>query len=502
MPPTEEVYAENSSLKRELAEAKTDLALAEMKIRDLQHRLFGRKSERQVADPEVPDQTDLGLIVPEAVTEQVAKEDPVKTLSRPKPPRQPLPEKLERVETRLEPEAKKCPQCGAERQQIGEEVTEELDLIPARFVVRRIVRPKLACACGCSGVVIARLPPRPIEKGNAGAGLLAQIVTAKYVDHLPLARQSEIFRQRYGVVLPRQRLCDWVESVATWLQPIHRQMMQELMAGDVLQADETPVKILDPDHPSNIRQGYLWTYSRPGGDVVFVCHPGRGQEHPAGDLAGFSGWLQTDAYAVYPALADKRATDRPLRLQGCWAHVRRKLIEAQESRPREARLGLDLIRMLYDIERATRTQDPPFTADEVVAARKKHAPPVMAELKSLYQRWRDTEPPTSLLFIAARYALNQWDALQVYLGDGRLAIDNNNVESAIRNPAMGRRNWLFLGHPDAAWRSAVIYSVVGSCRRRGIEPSAYLADVLGRLPAMKADQVKDLVPARWKLAAS
>jgi transposase len=502
MPPAEEVYAENTSLKQELSATKTDLALAEMKIRDLQHRLYGRKSERQISEPEEAEQAVLPLAVPEAVTEQVPQEDPVKTVSRPRAPRQPLPEQLERVEMKLEAPEKTCPSCGRERKVIGEEVTEELDLIPARFVVRRIVRPKLACACGCSGVVIAPLPPRPIEKGNASAGLLAHIVTAKYIDHLPLARQSEIFRQRYGVVLPRQRLCDWVEAVATWLQPIHREMAQELLAGDIVQADETPVKILDPDHPANIRQGYLWTYSRPGGDVIFVCHTGRGQEHPAADLADFTGWLQSDAYRVYPALANKRPPERPLRLQGCWAHVRRKLIEAQESRPREARLGLELIRALYDIERASHGQDPPFTPDEIAAARQKHAPPIIAELKTLYERWRDGEPPTSLLFIAARYALNQWAALQVYLGDGRLAIDNNNVEAAIRRPAMGRRNWLFLGHPNAAWRSAVIYSIVGSCRRRGIEPSAYLADVLRRLPAMKADQVKDLVPARWKPAPS
>lgn len=502
MATADQISAENSALKRELAEAKTDLALAEMKIRALQHQLFGRKSERQVPEAEAEGQGSLALTVPELLTEQEAQEAPAKTVSRPRPPRQPLPETLERVETKLEPEEKTCPQCGRERKRIGEEVTEELDLIPARFVVRRIVRTKLACPCGCSGVVIAPLPPRPIEKGHAGPGLLAQIVTAKYVDHVPLARQSEIYRQRYGVVLPRQRLCDWVEAVATWLQPIYREMKRELMAGDFLQADETPIKILDPDHPANIRQGYLFTYGRPNEDVIFVCHTGRGHEHALDDLAPFTGRLQTDAYKIYPKIAGKRPKDRPLQLLGCWAHTRRKLIEAQESRPREAQLGIDLIRQLYEIERTARTQDPPFTAEELAAARQKHAPPIMAELKTLYERWRDTEPPTSVLFIAARYGLNQWDALQVYIADGRLAIDNNSVEFAIRTPAMGRRNWLFLGHPDAGWRSAVIYSVVASCRRRGIEPSAYLADVLRRLPGMRADQVQDLVPARWKPAAS
>ena len=258
------------------------------------------------------EQSELGIEVPEVLTPQEPRQEPAKTVARPRTPRHPLPEKLERIETRLEPKEKTCPVCGRERWVIGEEVTEELELIPARFVVRRIVRPKMACPCGCSGVTIAPLPARPIDKGNAGPGLLAQIVLSKYVDHCPLARQSDIFRNRYGVVIPRQRMCDWVEAVATWLQPIYRQMKAELMEGTILQADETPVKILDPDHPSHIRQGYLWTYSRPGEDVLFVCHTGRGQEHPAEDLADFSGWLQCDAYAVYPALAQKRLKDQPL----------------------------------------------------------------------------------------------------------------------------------------------------------------------------------------------
>jgi transposase len=497
---SEAAFTENTALKRKVSELTTDLVLAELKIKDLTKRLYGKKSERHIPEPEPEGQAVLPLAVPEALTEQVAKEDPVKTVSRPRATRRPLPEKLERVETKLEPEEKNCPNCGRERQVIGEEVTEELDLIPARFVVRRIVRPKLACACGCSGVVVAPLPPRPVEKGNAGAGLLAHLVTAKYVDHCPLARQSDIFRQRYGVVIPRQRLCDWVEAVATWLQSIYREMTAEMMAGDFLQADETHVKILDPDHPSHIRQGYLWTYSRPGGDVIFVCHTGRGQEHPAADLAQFSGSLQCDAYSVYPALADKRPADKPLRLVGCWAHTRRKIIDATESRPRAAQAGLDLIGRLYDLEREAAKTEPKISAEQLASVRQQQAPPILAELKVLYESWRDNEPPSSPLFVAARYALNQWDGLQLYLQDGRIPIDNNQVESAIRRPAMGRRNWLFIGSPDAGWRSAVIYSIVGSCRRRGIEPLEYLTDVLRRLPTMKASEVKDLVPARWKPA--
>jgi transposase len=500
MPPAA-ILAENATLKGKVRALETDLRLAELKIRDLQKRLYGPKSERRTSG-EASDQSELGIEVPEAISLQEPKQTPSQAVARVRPPRHPLPERLERIETKLEVDEKTCPVCGRARRVIGEEVTEELDLIPARFVVRRIVRPKLACSCGGSGVVIAPLPPRPIEKSNAGAGLLAQIVLSKYVDHCPLARQSEIFRTRHGLVLPRQRLCDWVGAVATWLQPIYRQMTQELMAGDCLQADETPVKILDPDHPGHIRQGYLWTYSRPGEDVVFVCHPGRGHEHPEKDLADFSGWLQCDAYAVYPKLARERPKDRPLRLLGCWAHTRRKLVEAEADRPEATQPALKLIRDLYKIEAQARELTPKISPEELAALRQQHAPPILAALKTIYEDWQQKELPQSPLGTAARYALNQWEALQHYLQDGRLAIDNNAVESAIRKPAMGRRNWLFLGHPDAAWRSAVIYSIVGSCRRRGIEPGAYLADVLRRLPAMKATDIVDLLPARWKPASA
>jgi transposase len=499
MMPPEELLVENTALKREVSELKTDLKLAELKIRDLNKRLYGKKTERHV--PVEDGQESLGIEEPVVVVEQQEKEDPVKTVSRPaRRARHPLPENVERVESRVEPEKKSCPECGRELRVIGEEVSEELDLIPARFIVRRIVRPKLACACGCAGVAIAPLPARPIDKGNPSAGLLAQIALAKYVDHMPLARQSDIFRSRYGVVIARQRLCDWVEAVATWLQPIYRQMLAELLAGDYLQADESPVKILDPDHPCNIRRGYLWTYSRPGEDVIFVCHTGRGQEHPREDLAGFSGWLQTDAYKVYPVLAAERPKDRPLRLLACWAHVRRKVVEAHEDRPREAEPAIELIGELYKIERDARESK--LAPEELAARRQERAPPIMKALQEIFERWKQTELPQGPLGSAARYALNQWEALQHYLKDGRLAIDNNDVERSIRRPAMGRRNWLFLGHPDAAWRSAVIYSIVGSCRRRGIEPGAYLTDVLRRLPSMMADQVKDLVPARWKSASA
>jgi hypothetical protein len=289
--------------------------------------------------------------------------------------------------------------------------------------------------------------------------------------------------------------------VATWLLTTYRQMAKELFSGDYLQADETPVKILDSDHPGNIRQGYLWTYSRPGGDVVFVCHTGRGHEHPEGDLADFSGWLQCDAYQVYPKLARERPRDRPLRLLGCWAHTRRKVIEAEADRPEATKPVLELIRGLYRIEAEARERDPKITPEELAALRQQQAPPIMASLRVIYEEWQRTELPQGRLGAAARYALNHWDSLQQYLKDGRLAIDNNSVESAIRKPAMGRRNWLFLGHPDAAWRSAVIYSIVGSCRRRGIEPGAYLADVLRRLPSMNTAEAADLVPARWKPAS-
>ena len=263
---------------------------------------------------------------------------------------------LETVTQRIEPEEKLCPHCGKAKCEIGCEKSERFEYIPAKIIRHEIVRPKLACPCGQGKVSIAPLPPTPVEKGYPGPGLIAQVMLAKYDDHLPLYRQEQQFA-RLGVNFPRQMLCDWVEHGARWLQPIVRQMKAELLAGDYLQVDETPVKVMDPEVKGKCATGYLWLAGRPGGDVIFEFHPGRGKEYAKELLGDFSGYLQRDGYGVYSALVK----DYPGRFKpcGCMAHLRRKMVDGLEAQPKETEWLVIEMRKLYLIERHARDEGIP-----------------------------------------------------------------------------------------------------------------------------------------------
>jgi hypothetical protein len=403
--------------------------------------------------------------------------------------------------------------------QIGEEVTEEWDYTPGQFLKRLYVRPKyvrrepsvlaMAAAPALSptdpiepaaelpAVVIAPLPPRLIEKGLPGAGLLAHVLISKYADHLPLYRQEKIYEQRHGVKLPRQMLAEWVAQGAFWLQPIYDAMKRGLLAGSYLQADETPIRYLDPDLPGAARQGYLWTFSRPGSDVIFEWNVSRARTVAAEFLKDFGGLLQTDGYSAYESLAASR---NGLVLVGCWTHARRKFVDALEE-DRRAAWVVRQLGQLYQLEarlRAARA-GPAGRA----AAREADARPVLRRLEHMLRHWQSRDGgilPRSLFGEAIGYALDRWAALCRYVDHGEIEIDNNLIENAIRPTAIGKKNFLFIGHPDAGWRSAVIYSVLGSCRRHGIDPHEYLRDVLRRLPAMKISEIAQVTPAAWARA--
>jgi transposase len=312
---------------------------------------------------------------------------------------------------------------------------------------------------------------------------------------LPLYRQEQQFA-RLGVNFPRQMLCDWVEHGARWLQPVVRQMKAELLAGDYLQVDETPVKVMDPEVKGRCATGYLWLAGRPGGDVIFEFHPGRGKEYARALLGDFAGYLQRDGYGVYGALVK----DHPGRFKpcGCMSHARRKLVDALAIQPKEAEWLVIEMRKLYLIERHAR--EDAMTAEQRHALRHQLAPPILAGMKVRLDQLQPTLLPQSPLGKAVNYALSEWDALNRYLDDGRLEIDNNLTENALRPSCIGKKNYLFFGHPEAGWRSAVIYSVIVSCRRRQIDPWDYLRDLMRRLPAAKNHEIPDLVPARWKPA--
>ena len=443
----------------------------------------------------------------------VAAASPRAVTERQKAVRQSLPAHLPEERVVLEPEeVKEQPE---EWKQIGEEVTEELDWKPAQFIKRLYIRPKYVKRTATAsekaaavvveaigalygkeepGVVIAALPSRLIEKGLPGAGLLAQVVISKYEDHQPLYRQEKIYWERYGVKLSRQSLAEWVEQAAFWLKPIYEVMKKSLMAGGYLQVDETPIRYLDPDVPGKSQLGYLWAYSRPKAEVVFDWQTSRGRAGPEAMLKEFKGLLQTDGYVVYTNLAEGREDWVMLR---CMAHARRYFHEALEQ-DRRAAWCIRQIGHLYGLEKNLREQGAGPRLRE--AMRTWQARPVLVRLEKMMRLWRPQVLPQSLLGKAIGYALERWPELCRYVEHGRTEIDNNWCENAIRPTALGKKNFLFIGHPQAGWRSAVIYSVLGSCRRLGIDPHEYLRDVLRRLPDMKITEIEQVIPAAWAKA--
>jgi transposase len=488
--------------------------LLRQKIDQLIKKYFGGQKSEAI-DPRQLDMLLAGLVAAAVIapTSGLAPTASPRITERKKPVRQPLPSHLPEERVVLEPE--EIRQQPDQWKQIGEEITEELDWKPAQFIKRLYIRPKYVRKAAAASepaaalireaiqahygeegpaVVIAPLPSRLIEKGLPGAGLLAQVVISKYEDHLPLYRQEKIYRERYGVKLSRQTLSEWMEQAALWMKPIYEVMKKSLMAGGYLQVDETPIRYLDPDVPGKSQLGYLWAYSRPKAEVLFDWQTSRGKEGPAAMLKEFKGMLQTDGYVVYSNLAQGR---EDWVMFGCMAHARRYFHEAMEQ-DRRAAWCIRQIAHLYGLEKSLREQQAGPRLRE--AMRAWQARPVLARLEKMMRLWQPQVLPQSLLGKAISYALERWPELSRYVGHGRAEIDNNWCENAIRPTALGKKNFLFIGHPQAGWRSAVIYSVLGSCRRLGIDPHEYLRDVLRRLPDMKITEIEQITPAAWAKA--
>jgi transposase len=473
-------FAESLQVENQLLRQKLELFLK---------RYFGGTKSESL-DPKQLELLLAGLAAMTVPAPVVEKPTPARATIAARPVRRSLPAHLETERVVLEPvEVQQQP---AGWRKLGEEVTEELDWKPAKFIKRLYIRPKYANA---ERIVIAPLPARLLEKGLPGAGLLTQVIVGKYEDHLPLYRQERIYRERHGVNLSRQTLCGWVEVAADWLSPIYREMKAGVVAGDYLQADETPIRYLDPDVKGKSQSGWLWTYSQPQGDVVFEWQVNRSREGPRAFLKSFRGKLQTDGYGVYESLARERGEE--LILIGCWAHARRGLHEAL-GEGRSAAWLVGQIGRLYAVEKQLREQHagPQLRA----AMRAWQSRPILERLRRALEIVRRRVLPKSLLGQAIDYTLARWAALIRYVADGRLEIDNNICENAIRPTAVGKKNFLFIGHPEAGQRSAVIYSVLGSCRRHGINPAQYLQDVFERLPKAKTSEVKSLTPAAWAKA--
>lgn len=467
-------------------------SLLRQKIDALVRRVFGSSSE-QVDRSQLELLLQLAAVALPAEPVAVATQKEVKV--QPRKPRAPrLPEHLPVVEEVIEPEPVK--QQPDQWRCIGQEVSEQLDFEPARFLRRRTIRKKYVHRTEVDAVpVIAPLPERLLDRSLPAPGLLAHILVSKYCDHLPLYRQEQIYAQRHQVQLSRQTLARWVELAADWLKPIYEQIRTGVMAGGYVQVDETPIDYLEPGN-GKTKQGYLWTGSRPQADVFFHWETSRAAACLHNVIPPtFTGTLQCDGYAGYRAFAKGR--DPVITLAGCWAHVRRKFYEAAESSPRLAGWLLGQIQQLYRIEAHLREQraGPALRA----AIRASESRPIVKRIERVLIRLKTSRRhlPQSLLGTAIDYALGQWPTLEVYLVDGRVEIDNNLVENAIRPTAIGKKNWLFIGDAGAGQRSAMVYTVIECCRRRGLDPFAYLRDVLTRLPQMTNWQIPEVLPSAW-----
>ena len=480
------------TLQAALELSRQENSLLRQKIDALVRRVFGSSSEQvDRKQLELLLQLAAGAMPAEPVS--VTAKQAVKVQSRKaRAPR--LPEHLPVVEEVIEPEPVK--QQPDQWRCIGQEVSEQLDFEPARFLRRRIIRKKYVHRTEVDAVpVIAPLPERLLDRSLPAPGLLAYILVAKYCDHLPLYRQEQIYAQRHQVQLPRQTLARWVELAADWLKPIYEQIRTGVMAGGYVQVDETPIDYLEPGN-GKTRQGYLWTGSRPQADVFFHWETSRATACLDNVIpATFTGTIQCDGYAAYRAFANGRG--QAITLAGCWAHVRRKFYEARESSPRLAGWLLNQIQQLYRIEARLREHraGPSMRA----AARASESRPVIKRIERALIKLKASgrQLPQSPLGIAIDYALGQWRTLEIYLADGRVEIDNNLVENAIRPTAIGKKNWLFIGEADAGQRSAIVYTLIECCRRRGLNPIAYLRDVLTRLPNMTNRQIHEVTPEAW-----
>jgi len=492
---------ENARLRCQVQEYEQRLAEAKEQIDELRRQLFGPKAERltpeqeeqvsQLAKDLQEEAARFNAASDGVLAEEESKSQGKRQRNHAPRARHPLPIHLETQTVVLEPELTPCPCCGKMPERIGEEVTEEIDIVPAKLIRRRTVRPKFACGCGEAGVAIAPLPPRLIPQSKLGLGLAVYIVLARFDDHLSFYRLEQQFQERHGVSIPRQQMVQWIEQIAFWLQPIYNAMWEAMLPGGYLQVDETPVKVLDPEVKGKAARGYLWFYAVPGGDVILVFNRSRGLAAVQDRLKGFTGTIQTDAYDVYLSLANNQPG---IKRNGCLAHVRRRFYAALLQNFAQAVWFIAQIRLLYRIEAEIRGLPPA----ERKAQRQDRTPAIWEALKAKAEELKPALLPKSTIGDAVNYFLNEYDALLRYLDDGRFEIDNNLVENSIRPTAVGRKRWLFIGHPDAGWRSAVIYSILVSCRRRGINPDDYLTDVLGRLPAMKANEISSLLPGNWK----
>ena len=491
-----------------IAQLESELRWAHLKIQVLEERLRQRRIQLLGPHSETLSNLQLELLAdeePGATADEVEAESKRESIPqsprrkrKPHPGRERLPEHLRRVPQVVSCEDRTCAACGCEMSVIGYDESEQLDVAPASYFVRVVKREKCACHhCQQGTVKMPPLEPRVVDKGLASNAVVINTVIAKYCDHLPLYRQAAMLERETGLEISRATLNGWVLRVGELLELMIPSMRDELLASAYLQADETTVPVQMHDRRGSNHQAYLWQYGKPGGETVFDFCLGRGREGPLKFLGKWEGILQTDGYQAYDGVGGPKLVH-----VGCWAHARRKYVDAVKLHPQDGDAVKMVLRMdaLFLVDREAR--DRGITAAERLVFRREHAPewldPIEKECRTLAKRVL----PQSALGKAVTYTLNMWPKLARCLEHGEVELSNNLAENSMRPIAVGRKNWLHVGSVNAGAKVAAILSIVESCRRLNVPVKEYLSDILPGLDRHTLGEVAQLTPARWSAARS
>ena len=496
------IPSDSAEIKSLIVKQHNEIQQLSQQLAYLKRMVFGQKRERFV--PSVPEeQMTLEDLFETAGAKMpgFAESKETITYDRRKPQkghgRNPIPDDLHREKHVLDvPESDKvCSCCGTQKKHIGDDVTEELEYKPAVFFVNQYVRPKYACPkCPDNGITTVPMPPRPIDKGVAGPGLLAYILVSKYVDHLPLYRLQQMFL-RYNIHINRSSMAGWIAELCNPLEAIYRAMKESLLSSFLIQADETTLKVLDDTVKGKCELGYLWPYVGDGKLAVFEFRDSRSHDGPTDFLSTFTDrYLLSDGYAGYNDVVKKQRLTHLM----CWAHARRKFFEAKDLAPDFVAMALEHIKELYKVE--LEATDGKLNYEARYELRKQKSVPALERIKSVLENPGKVILPKNKIAEAIAYTLNHWTQLTRFLEDGRLPIDNNLCENTIRPVALGRKNWLFAGSIEGAKRMAIIYSLVATCKLNGVNPYEYFLDILPKAAAYPNKNIADLTPINWKMS--
>lgn len=499
LPTYEELQNKSTSLALLVEQQRAEIQSLVTQVRSLKNHVFGKKSERFV-----PETQSALFPLPEAAffTDELPLSTPVAAHERAsRKGRKPLPVNLPRERIEHEPETKECSGCGKEMTKIGEEITEQLEYVPARFVIIEHVKIKRACSCCKNEIVQGQLPAgtQVIEKGRAGPGLVTHILVSKYCDHQPLNRLEQIFA-RHGIEIPRQRMCDWIGvAVEQILLLIAQSLKKSIRGSPYIRVDETGLDVQTAEKIGELHRGQLWGMLSHEKDVYFEYASTRSGSVARDLLSRVTAYVQSDQFSGYNVLSDESGVIRV----GCWDHVRRKFFDAKESADLRSKAVLELIGKLYRIERdykeCCKKEKRSINYEERHVLRQKKSKPVLDSLKEFLDQLALATLPKSPLGKALQYALPQWTQLSVFLDNGIVELSNIGIEQQIRPIALARNNWFYAGNERGAKWAAVMFSLIGTCKLNGINPYEYLLDVLKRAPTMPRSAIEtELTPRAWK----